>query len=52
LGIAVERFAVCPGYGWDESYEALVAQIVARFCQNYDVKRWIKDGQNVGSVFW
>ena len=43
-------------YGWNESYEALVAQIVADFGKNYDSKKercWIveKDGQNVGSVF-
>jgi DNA-binding MarR family transcriptional regulator/GNAT superfamily N-acetyltransferase len=43
-------------YGWDETYEALVAQIVADFVKNYDARKercWIaeKDGQNVGSVF-
>src|SRR4051812_17021605 len=43
-------------YGWGESYEALVAQIVADFVKNYDAKRercWIaeKDGEAVGSVF-
>lgn len=43
-------------YGWDENYEALVAQIVADFVKNYDSKRercWIaeKDGETVGSVF-
>ena len=43
-------------YGWDENYEALVAQIVAEFVKNYDSKKercWIaeKDGENVGSVF-
>ena len=43
-------------YGWDAHFEALVAEIVARFIKNYDPKRercWIaeKDGENVGSVF-
>jgi DNA-binding MarR family transcriptional regulator/N-acetylglutamate synthase-like GNAT family acetyltransferase len=43
-------------YGWDQSYEALVAQIVADFVKNYDPQKercWIaeKDGENVGCVF-
>jgi DNA-binding MarR family transcriptional regulator/N-acetylglutamate synthase-like GNAT family acetyltransferase len=43
-------------YGWDESFEALVAEIAAKFLRHYDVKReqcWIaeRDGVNVGSVF-
>ena len=43
-------------YGWDESYEALAAEIVAHFVKNYDAKRercWIaeKDGARVGAVF-
>ena len=43
-------------YGWDENYEALVAQIVAEFVKTFDAKKercWIaeKDGENVGSVF-
>jgi GNAT superfamily N-acetyltransferase len=43
-------------YGWDMSFEALVAQIAAQFVQNLDpVKEnaWIAeaDGQVVGSVF-
>ena len=43
-------------YAWDEQFEALVAEIVTRFIQNYDPKRercWIaeKDGEIVGSVF-
>ena len=43
-------------YGWDETFEALVAEIAARFVRRYNPKRercWIaeRDGQNVGSVF-
>jgi len=43
-------------YGWDESFEALVAEITAKFIQNFDPKRercWIaeKDDEIVGSVF-
>lgn len=43
-------------YGWDNSYEALAAEIVAQFIKNFDPKRercWIaeKDGARVGAVF-
>ena len=43
-------------YGWDEQFEALVAEIVAKFIRHYDPKWercWIaeKDREVVGSVF-
>lgn len=43
-------------YGWDDTFEALVAGIAARFLESHDASRercWIaeKDGENVGSVF-
>jgi len=42
-------------YGWDETFEALVGEIAARFIRNFDPKRercWNaeRDGCNVGSV--
>ena len=58
MGWVVERQSLLyvREYGWDETYEALAAEIVAQFIRNYDAKRercWIaeKDGARVGAVF-
>jgi len=42
-------------FGWDESFEALVAEIAARFIEKYDAKRercWLaeQEGEILGSV--
>lgn len=58
MGWIVHRHGVlyAQEYGWDQSFEALVAEVAAAFIRNYDAKHercWIaeKDGEIVGSVF-
>jgi DNA-binding MarR family transcriptional regulator/N-acetylglutamate synthase-like GNAT family acetyltransferase len=58
LGWIVHRHGVLyhREYGWDESFEALVAEIAAQLLRNFDAaceRGWIaeKDGRIVGSVF-
>jgi len=58
MGWIIHRHGVlyAQEYGWDEQFEALVAEIAAKFIQNVDPKRercWIaeRDGEIVGSVF-
>ena len=58
MGWVVERHGALywSEYGWDESFEALVADIVAKFINRLDPKHercWIAevDGERVGCVF-
>lgn len=58
MGWVIERHATlyAQEYGWDATFEALVAEIAAEFIRNFDPKRercWIAemDGRNVGSAF-
>lgn len=57
LGWIVQRQAMLYAreYGWDDTYEALAAEIVAQFIKTFDPKReraWIaeKHGERVGAV--
>ena len=54
--ISRQGAAYAAEYGWDISYEALVAEICAQFIRNYDAARehcWIAEvgGEPIGSVF-
>ena len=58
LGWVVSRHGAmyAQEYGWDESFEGLVAGIIAEFSKNYDPEMercWIAEvnGENAGSVF-
>ncbi|MHA2356308.1 MAG: bifunctional helix-turn-helix transcriptional regulator/GNAT family N-acetyltransferase [Candidatus Thorarchaeota archaeon] len=57
IGWIVHRHGVIYSeeYGWDETFEALTAEILAKFIQSHNLKReriWIaeQDGEIVGSV--
>ena len=58
IGWVIHRHGVlyAQEYGWDETCEALVAEVAASFIKNFDPKKercWIaeKDGEIVGSAF-
>lgn len=58
MGWIIHRHGVlyAKEYGWSEKFEALVAEIAAKFIQNFDHKRercWIaeRDGEFLGCVF-
>jgi DNA-binding MarR family transcriptional regulator/N-acetylglutamate synthase-like GNAT family acetyltransferase len=58
MGWVIERHGAlyAQEYGWDERFEALVAEIAAQFIRNFDPQRercWIaeRNGERVGCVF-
>jgi DNA-binding MarR family transcriptional regulator/GNAT superfamily N-acetyltransferase len=58
MGWIIHRHGVlyAQEYGWDETFEALVAEIAAKFIRHFDPKRercWVaeREGGIVGSVF-
>jgi DNA-binding MarR family transcriptional regulator/GNAT superfamily N-acetyltransferase len=58
MGWIIHRHGVlyAQEYGWNEEFEALVAEIAAKFIQTFDPRRercWIaeRDGELIGSVF-